>query len=338
MREPAISVIVPIYKVEAWLPRCMESLLNQDLDDLEIILVDDGSPDGCPALCDRYAEQDSRVRVIHKKNEGLGMARNTGLAAARGTYVSFIDSDDWLRERAYSRLKPFMDAGADVIRFGFDKVKDGKTVKTDLPCYETGLYRGEDAEKIRLDVISNELALDYGRTRILSAWSKLFRRELLTENGIVFQSEREILNEDYLFDVQVMQRAESVGVLHEALYCYDTREGSITCAARPRMLERKRALYDAYAASVDSSDPEVQRRLRNFYIDCFYASAVDQIRTVPAGKAVPAIRQILRDQPLKEAIRRSRDSRDGKKTRIIRFLMEHECALSMYWGYRLMMK
>ena len=91
-----MSVVVPVYNVEQYLPKCMESLLAQTLEDIEVMLVDDGSPDGCPALCDRYAEEDGRVRVIHKSNGGVSAARNDGLAAATGDYVIFCDSDDWM--------------------------------------------------------------------------------------------------------------------------------------------------------------------------------------------------------------------------------------------------
>ena len=101
---PLISVIVPVYKVEAFLPRCVDSLLAQTYENLEIILVDDGSPDNCGAICDGYAEKDSRVRCIHKENGGLSSARNAGLDIARGEYIGFLDSDDWMEPEAYGTM------------------------------------------------------------------------------------------------------------------------------------------------------------------------------------------------------------------------------------------
>lgn len=100
---PVISVIIPVYKVEAYLERCVKSVLAQSLE-LEIILVDDGSPDECPELCDQWAQRDSRIRVIHKENGGLSSARNAGLAVCRGEYVSFVDSDDWIEPGMLSYL------------------------------------------------------------------------------------------------------------------------------------------------------------------------------------------------------------------------------------------
>ncbi|MDR2834406.1 MAG: glycosyltransferase, partial [Streptococcaceae bacterium] len=90
MNTPKISIIVPVYNVEKYLPQCMDSLLNQTLTNIEIILVDDGSPDNCPAMCDEYAKQDNRVKVVHKENGGLGYARNSGLEIANGEYITFV--------------------------------------------------------------------------------------------------------------------------------------------------------------------------------------------------------------------------------------------------------
>src|SRR5574344_1424030 len=107
MENPKVSIIVPIYNVEKYLDRCMESLLNQTLKDIEIIMVDDGSPDNCPKMCDEYAKRDKRVKVIHKKNGGLGYARNSGLDIATGEYVAFVDSDDYVDVNMYETLYNF---------------------------------------------------------------------------------------------------------------------------------------------------------------------------------------------------------------------------------------
>lgn len=102
--DPMISVIVPIYNVEKYLARCVDSIVNQTYKNLEIILVDDGSPDRCPQVCDDYAEKDSRIKVVHKKNGGLSDARNAGMAVATGEYISFIDSDDWIETSMFELL------------------------------------------------------------------------------------------------------------------------------------------------------------------------------------------------------------------------------------------
>ena len=124
--EPLISVIVPIYKVEAYLRDCVDSILAQTYRNLEVILVDDGSPDNCGAICDEYAEKDSRVTVLHKVNGGLSDARNAGMAACGGEYLMFVDSDDWLAEDSVATLYELIcRTGAELAIGGRERVEDG---------------------------------------------------------------------------------------------------------------------------------------------------------------------------------------------------------------------
>ena len=104
MNKPKVSIVVPIYNVEKYLDRCIQSLLAQTLKEIEIILVDDGSDDGCAQICDQYAERDSRIKVVHKKNGGLDSARKAGIAIASGKYVGYVDGDDWIEPFMYERM------------------------------------------------------------------------------------------------------------------------------------------------------------------------------------------------------------------------------------------
>ena len=133
MNEPKISVIVPVYKVEKYLRKCVDSIINQTYQNLEIILVDDGSPDNCPAICDEYAAKDSRVRVIHKENGGLGDARNAGLDACTGEYIGFVDSDDWIDANMYSDMATMMEEkNLDVVCAPANIVENGQII--DIRC------------------------------------------------------------------------------------------------------------------------------------------------------------------------------------------------------------
>ena len=140
-----VSVIIPIYKVEKYLSRCLDSVVNQTLEDIEIVLVDDGSPDSCPEICDRYAKKDSRIKVIHKKNEGLGYARNSGMLIATGEYIAFLDSDDYVSkdmyEKVYSELKR---TDADCCVTGYVVKKDsGDEIRKENPL-GTAVYKNDD--------------------------------------------------------------------------------------------------------------------------------------------------------------------------------------------------
>ena len=128
-QKKLISVIVTVYKTEKYIKQCVDSILNQTYKNLEIILVDDGSPDGCPEICDKYAKQDDRVVVIHQNNTGLSGARNSALDICKGDYISFVDSDDWIETNAYEVLADKLATnGVDVVCFTANVIKDGKKV------------------------------------------------------------------------------------------------------------------------------------------------------------------------------------------------------------------
>lgn len=154
---PKISVIVPVYNVEKYLDRCMQNLLNQTLQDIEIILVDDESPDNAPKMCDNYAQSDSRVRVIHKKNQGLGLARNSGLAIAKGEFVTFVDSDDYVDLNTFEWLyNQSQKHTFDAIFYRFKQFNDVKDVKIEYPRDTVKVYVGkEETQLLAMEMIAS---------------------------------------------------------------------------------------------------------------------------------------------------------------------------------------
>lgn len=331
-----ISVIIPIYNVEAYLRRCVDSIINQSFKELEIILVDDGSPDRCGAICEEYAHKDSRIKVIHQDNGGLFCARNVGLEAAVGEYVSFIDGDDWIESDTYEHMIKIIDEyHPDMIRFGFKKMLNGKIICESRMPYTEGIYAAQELYEIQLDTISNEGVLDYKKRRILSAWSNLYHRDLIMDRGIRFISEREILNEDYLFVLQVSLAAAVVYIMNGTFYCYDTREGSITTSYRRNMFERKKKLFQMYCENVDVDSPDVQVRLKNFYIDCVYACVVNECGGHNSMvDAVLKITLLLSDQKFQQYLLQNRELVRSGRTKCICFLMRHRMSACIYWGYR----
>lgn len=335
-----ISVVVPVYNVEAYLERCICSLTGQSCPNLEIILVDDGSTDGSFSICQQYAGRDSRIKLIHKENGGLASARNAGMEAATGEYLGFVDSDDWVSPDTYQKMADLIELHhPDVIRFGYQKVADGRVTGRYCLQYEEGLYTGGSLHRIQLDTINTEHVLDYRQTRILSACTGLYRRELLEASRIRFVSEREILNEDYLFVLQAVQAASSLYVSKAELYSYDTRPNSLTTTYRANMYERKKKLYERYCRTLPREDPVVEVRLRNFYIDCIYACIVNEITSGKSfGEAVRAIRALLADEKLQQCLRANRSLANSVKTKGICFLMRHRMATGIFLGYRLLKK
>ena len=181
MRPGVVSVVLPIYGVEKYLDRCVTSIVNQTYSNLEIILVDDGSRDNCPQMCDAWAEKDSRIKVVHKANAGLGMARNTGIENATGEYICFFDSDDYVAldtiEKAYALAKK---EASDLVIFGLSRVdRNGTVVKTYIPQTDKVTCAGAEVQNVFLpDLIATKKNSVY-RNLWMSAWACLYSMDLM---------------------------------------------------------------------------------------------------------------------------------------------------------------
>lgn len=241
---PYFSLILPCYNVASYVERCVRSILEQNDTDYEIILVDDGSTDETPAICDLLAGEHPCIRVIHKANGGLASARNAGLDAARGLYIWFIDSDDWIEPDALTTLfQACADTKPDMVKFSHYRVAAEKQIVPGL--VSPGMYEGD----VQLDVLRRQAFCAAGKY-VLSAWSHIYRREFLQVYGLSFVSERLICSEDYLFNLEALLHAEGIVVVDTPLYCYELRQGSLTQTYKPdiavRYTELYRRLQDAY--------------------------------------------------------------------------------------------
>ena len=214
--ETAISVIVPIYRVEKFLPQCIESVLNQTFTDFELILVDDGSPDRCPAICDEAAERDARVRVIHQANAGLSAARNAGIEVAHGAWLSFVDSDDYIAPQFYEKLyQTAQRTDADCVMCSVQNVDEsGKSIDSALMRVADEVKTGQEVlQKIGRDDV----------TPYLTAWNKLYRRKLF--NTLRYPAGRQ--NEDVFVFAELFCQVQRAVCVAEPLYFYRKRIGSI---------------------------------------------------------------------------------------------------------------
>lgn len=210
-----ISLIVPIYNVEKYLPSCIDSILKQTYVDMEVILVDDGSPDNCPAICDEYAKKDERIHVIHQQNKGLSGARNTGIEYAQGEYLIFVDSDDTIEPTMVEELYTYA---------------EGRECKI-VACGR--YYVFEDGEKI--SKIADNKSKTYAFAEAMqemntftlfdmSAWAKIYRRELFQD--IRFPEGK--LSEDYYIMYKLFDLAQTIGYVAKPLYNYLQRQSSIS--------------------------------------------------------------------------------------------------------------
>ena len=214
MDAAKISIIVPVYKVEPYLDKCVSSIVNQTYTNLEIILVDDGSPDNCPAMCDAWAEKDSRIRVIHKPNGGLSDARNAGMAIATGELMAFVDSDDWIAQDMYEHLyQRLAQDNSDIAACGVQMVWEDKTPSRMLTRDGNCVLNQEESMR----AIIEESWLKQ------PVWYKLYKTELVRD--ILFPVGK--YHEDVFWSYQAVGRAKKVSVSVRIGYYYLQRGGSI---------------------------------------------------------------------------------------------------------------
>lgn len=209
-----ISIVVPIYKVEKYLKRCIESLIDQDYPDIEIILVDDGSPDNCGTICDEYAQKDNRIKVIHQQNGGLSVSCNAGIDIAQGGYLMFVDSDDWVEKNYCSMaLQKATKTESDIVVFGYNDVYNDRIVKRSIALKDEKKYSSEEALK--------EL---HGGKILSFAWNKIYKADLF-KTGIRYPKGR--LFEDIGTTYLLFHQANAVFLASGATYNYQKREDSI---------------------------------------------------------------------------------------------------------------
>ena len=208
---PKISVIVPVYNVEQYIHKCVDSILNQTFADFELILVDDGSPDNCDKFCDEYASKDNRVKVIHKKNGGVSEARNVGLDVAIGEYISFVDPDDWIDKDMYEQTLAYMaDNDLDIVCFDVEEVRTNKSFVRYKYDSNNSYTSHEAIYEILIDGIDN------------SPCNKIYKK--YTWEGVRFPVGRRF--EDVATIYKTFHNANKIGYMRKAYYHYFRREGS----------------------------------------------------------------------------------------------------------------
>ena len=215
MDEPLISVVVPVYKVEEYLDRCLSSVVNQTHKNLEIIIIDDGSPDACPKKCDEWGLKDRRIKVIHKKNSGLSSARNAGIEAATGRYIGFVDSDDWIEPDMYEHLlKNLIETESDISICQYARNKEGLDTS----------QASADTAVLTENAIWEYFYRIHGEPSNYGVWCRLYKKTVL--DGVRFVEGR--INEDVLFTYDVYKNAKKLVISSSRKYLYFDNPNGIT--------------------------------------------------------------------------------------------------------------
>lgn len=274
--QPLLSVIVPVYKTERYLDECVRSILTQSLTDMEVILVDDESPDGAPAMCDAYAAEDSRVKVIHKRNAGLGHARNTGIDYATGRYVTFVDSDDILDPATFATAVSLMEEhGADMVRYACNRFVDGGGSGPE--SYDKAPVIFDTPDQLRslalciFDIPTpDHNVYDLGGSSCMA----VYRMDIIRRFALRFENEREYLSEDYLFNFDYYRHSEKVVWIPRTYYHYRITPGSLTRKVDLNVMARVEKYCRYVSAKFKARDftPDEQHYATGFYIRALRAN------------------------------------------------------------------
>lgn len=271
MSQPKVSVIVPVYNVEKYLERCLNSLKGQTLEDIEIILVDDGSPDRSPEICDFAALNDERIKVIHQNNEGLGMARNSGIKAACGKYIAFIDSDDYVKKDMFETLFAAAEKyGAQLVMSGVSFI--GGNMFGDDDEYEETVYfdrntvfEGMSGKQMLMLGIFGALPDEPRDSRYgMSVCTNIYLRETVMESGVRFLSERKILSEDVLFMLDFLPHIKKAVGVPGIFYRYCRNGNSVSKSYSSEKFSKSLVLLDEIEKRISKAVPKSEYRI---YLD-----------------------------------------------------------------------
>lgn len=311
---PQISIIVPVYKVEKYLRRCVDSILCQTFKDFEVILVDDGSPDKCPEICDEYAKKDSRVTVIHRENGGLSVARNDALNIAKGKYFGFVDSDDYIHPQMYEILyKNIVDNNADVSTC--DIVKGSELIQWQ-PIEKTYVSAAKGSETVKKWIVGKVHLKPY------VVWNKLFRRECF--DNIRFPEGR--IYEDVSVIDRILYEANTVAECDAPMYYYfQNNEGLVLGRYTVKQLDRLTSHKIQMEYYKSHNETVLVEEIRNFY--CFLlAENYFKVKSILQDKKLA--------KTLKKKLRKQQKLFDMKftvKDNPLQYRALHPVSSYLYW-------
>lgn len=311
---PKISVIVPVYNVEKYLERCLESLINQTFKDIEIIVINDGSTDRSLGLLVEIQKRDNRIKVIDKNNEGLSQTRNRGINNSTGEYITFVDSDDWIDLNMLSALySKISKDGSDISMCSYKREYMDKSLPKQLNLPDEILLDSKKASKYMyrriVGPVGNELEKPENLDSLVTAWGKLYRTDLLVKNSVEFIDTKLIGTEDLLFNIYAFKYTSKVSVIDEPLYHYwKGNSNSLTAEYKPKLNEQWNIKGKLIKKHLDfhNEDKEFYLALENriclgtLGLGLNECSQQNKVSTI---KKIKNINKILEDESIKKAFK-----------------------------------
>lgn len=324
MEKHKISIIIPVFNAEKYLARCLDSVLGQSYKNIEIILVDDESKDGSLKICNCYAERDNRIKVITKKNEGAGIARNLGLQEATGDYIGFVDSDDMILPEMYEKLYNAM----------IDKEADIAYCKNTNEFFSPNItnqiiYFGNDSvEKLILGEIGTRPDEKLDNYYGTSVWRGLYKKVIINNNCIKFESERKVGSEDLLFNVSYLFNCKSAVYVCDELYIHCLNSESMTNSVGHFNVENEVCLYKKLEDILSNNCiDEFKLELDRFFIKrirCAIMSLCEKINVQNFSNRKNAIKSILENEFVTGIMRFYPGNKLPIKQRIFYYIMKYK--------------
>lgn len=271
MENSKISIIVPVYNAEEYLPRCLDSLINQTYENIEIICINDASTDNSLSVLQKYKRSDERIKIIDKENEDVSFARNAGLRASQGEYVMFVDSDDWIDVNTCElALQQIVENTADVVIWNYISEHNSSSVKKEIFINDKIVFENNDVQKKIhrrfIGIVGEELSCPEKADSLCTVWGKLYRKSVIDENNIEFPDIRKIgTYEDGLFNLYLFKYVKKAVYINKALYHYRrTNFSSVTSGYKPDFEEQWHNLFDIMERYINENDlPNVYRQALN---------------------------------------------------------------------------
>lgn len=296
MGDIKFSVIVPIYKVEKYLKKCIESILNQSYKNFELILVDDGSPDNCPHICDNFAKKDNRIMVIHKENEGLVAARNTGLKHATGEYICYVDGDDWINKSLLEtvRNKAINKYNPDMVIYNAVRVFEDKTEDIPKGLDEGIYYKNELQEKVYPYMMYDNRKEFCTGLIFPVAWNKIYKSELIKKHFC--KDTRIKMGEDNAFVFECLYYSESIYFCDDILYYYNQlNSGSMTNSYDEKRFDNNKILIDYMESNLKDKNEVLNNQLNAFKVYWLIMAIFHEIKcNRPFFKSIKHIKQSIK--------------------------------------------
>lgn len=328
-----ISVVIPVYNVKSYLEECVNSVLSQTYSNLEIILIDDGSTDGSGELCDTLKEKDKRIVVIHKKNAGLGYARNSGLAIFTGKYVTFLDSDDYITSTTIETLyTSLIENHVDECKMGFQRIRNDNYICGERK-FNFEVFQGEKAKIIYAPRLIGSAPNKHDSIE-MCVCGTLFNGDIIREHHLRFPSERELLSEDLFFHIEYLQYADGACTVENTDYKYRVNATSLTKSYKADRFEKSLIFYEEVVRRLNQygyGKDEINRAKRNFFV--YVRASISQEINYEKNSmraAVKNIKKICTNEKLQDIIKSYPVEKLGFTQRVFILCIRYRMAFLLY--------